>query len=167
MNRKRYWNIALACSVVIVAVIAITLIAGVQYATVRSGSMAPGINVGDIVLISPTSIGDIKVDDVIAFHPPGSSILVCHRVVSINAEAGYVQTKGDANEDPDGYVVPFSNIVGKVPMSIPFLGYVISYETSPYGIGISIMWIAIIIFCSELIKKENDDDKKGEAGGAA
>jgi signal peptidase I len=167
VNKKRYWNIALVASVAIVAIIAITLIAGVQYATVRSGSMAPAINVGDVVLITPTDVSTIQVNDVVAFHPPGSSILVCHRVVAINADAGYLQTKGDANEDPDWFVVPFQNVVGKVSLDIPYLGYAVSYQTSVYGIGITIMWAAIIIFCSELIKKDDNEDKEGEAGGAA
>jgi signal peptidase I len=167
MNNKRMWNFALAASLLVASLIIVTLLAGVQYNTVRSGSMAPTIGVGDVVVVVPTSAADIKVNDVIAFRSPSSNVLICHRVISINQTAGYVQTKGDANEDPDYFVVTYDRIVGKVPLHIPYLGYLLSYATSLYGIGTTIMWLAIVLVCDELIKDERKKKAKDETGGSA
>jgi signal peptidase len=165
MNKKRFWNLALAASVAVAALIVVSLLAGVQYNTVRSGSMAPAIGVGDVVVIIPSDGNDVQVGDVIAFKAPNSNALICHRVIAMNESAGFVQTKGDANEDPDWFVVPFDQILGKVSFHIPYLGYLESYVTSLYGMGTLIMWIAIILVCDELIKDEKK--KKDDAGGAA
>ena len=171
MNRKRFWNIALTVSVLIVVVIGVSLLVGVRYATVRSGSMAPDINAGDVVVITPTSAADIHINDVVAFHPPGSSIMICHRVIAIDLVGGFVQTKGDANEGPDWFVVPISDISGKVSTHIPILGYLVSYEFSLYGIGTTIMWVGIVLACGEVIRKdvenETKENEKEEAGGTA
>jgi signal peptidase len=173
MNRKRLWNIALAISVIIVVTIGASLLVGVRYATVRSASMAPDINTGDVVILTPTNAADIHVNDVVAFHPPGSSILICHRVIAIDLDGGYVQTKGDANEAPDWFVVPLNEIQGKVVSHIPYLGYLVSYEFSIYGIGTTIMWVGIVLVIGELIKKDVDDEgeekerDKEEVGGTA
>lgn len=68
---------------------------------VLTGSMEPGIKIGDLIFVKEIDASEIKVDDVIAFFDPdgnGTSILT-HRVKEINEENGkrYFTTWGDAN----------------------------------------------------------------------
>ena len=66
---------------------------------VTSGSMEPGIRVGDAVMMRPPSPGEIRNGDVITFKPFGSLGLVTHRVVATSEIEGnlYFQSQGDAN----------------------------------------------------------------------
>ncbi|MEI6797221.1 MAG: hypothetical protein WCK39_10190, partial [Methanomassiliicoccales archaeon] len=87
--------------------------------------------------------------------------LICHRVIYVNESAGYFLTKGDANEDPDWFTVPFGNVVGKVVIQIPFIGYMISFLSTIYGMGTTIMWIAIALLCDDVFKKSKEQDRVG------
>lgn len=62
---------------------------------VKSGSMRPVINPGDIVITGP--VGEVRTGNIITFEQ--GEAIVTHRVIAI--ENGKLRTKGDANEDPD------------------------------------------------------------------
>lgn len=86
---------------------------------VVSGSMAPAIRVGDLVLVEPKQPG-------VPFGPPtivtfadGQGRVVTHRVDSATRESGgevWYTTKGDANPGPDTDRVPHGRVRGSVRM---------------------------------------------------
>ena len=90
---------------------------------VLSDSMAPKINVGDLVVsanwITPT-LGDAAI-----YHQRNVSGVikqdVVHRVITISSKGEY-QFKGDNNESMDALTVPKSDIVGTVFLKIPGVG---------------------------------------------
>jgi len=85
---------------------------------VVSGSMRPALDIGDIVLVDARKPFNVSIGDVIAFR--FENMIVVHRV--INVTGGGFRTKGDANPDPDPFVVDSSSVVGKVVGSIPKIG---------------------------------------------
>jgi signal peptidase len=117
---------------------------------VQSGSMAPAIGVGDLVATAPVDPGSLKVGDVISFRSEGS--LVCHRVVAVDAVNHTLVTKGDANAHPDPTPVPFDQVVGKMTMNVPLLGYVISFLKSPFGWALIIL-VALLMLVLESGKR--------------
>jgi signal peptidase len=107
---------------------------GWQIDVVMSGSMSPAMGTGGAVVTQPIDPNTIKLSDVITYHSPLDGKLVTHRVVGIQEHSPlYFQTKGDANEDPDPYLVPSQNIVGKVCFYIPLLGYMTHFVKTPLG----------------------------------
>lgn len=84
---------------------------------VTSGSMAPTIHPGDVLLIErqPDVIGQRAI---IVFQRDGAQL--AHRVFSVEA-SGY-QTKGDANPSPDAGVVDQGDVVGVGRLLVPFVG---------------------------------------------
>jgi signal peptidase len=107
---------------------------GWQIDVVMSSSMSPAMRAGGVVVTKPIAPDTIKLSDVIAYHSPLDGKLVTHRVVGIQEHSPlYFQTKGDANEDPDPYLVPSENIVGKVRFYIPLLGYMTHFAKTPLG----------------------------------
>lgn len=75
----------------------------------------------------------------------------------------YFQTKGDANDDVDGSLVHFKNIVGTPVFSIPYLGYLSSWLQTRQGMimGISIALVILILtFLPDLLNAVDDDPKK-------
>lgn len=99
---------------------------------VLSGSMKPLFNPGDMVILEEINGSQVGVGDVVAFHPPDSKpgTFVTHRVIEIVHQNGtaFIRTKGDNNEEPDGFLTPVENVRGRVVFSIPYLGYLTKYN---------------------------------------
>jgi signal peptidase len=114
---------------------------------VRSGSMSPAINVGDLAVTSPEQPGDLVVGDVVCYRTSGGSF-VCHRIMVIDGANATIVTKGDANEDADPYPVAYEDVEGKVSFTAPYLGHVVSFLQGPLG------WMVIILLVVLMIVSE-------------
>jgi signal peptidase len=111
-------------------------ILGYQTSTMLTGSMAPLINPGDVVVTVPTPITDIKVGDIITYHIPVEDQRVeTHRITEITttADGGIaVQTKGDANNGIDPWIATLQNTtVDKQIATIPGVGNAIRTLREP------------------------------------
>ncbi len=91
---------------------------------VGSGSMSPKINKGDVALIEKIDgkYQTLEKGQVIAFKYDG--IIIVHRLINIIEDQGeyYFYTKGDANSNPDNYVVKPDMIVGVVNHKVSYIG---------------------------------------------
>ena len=108
---------------------------------VRSESMKPAINMGDLVITGPAGAGGIKPGTVITFE--SGKNLVTHRVFSIDNNT--LITKGDANEDPDTVPVTAADVKGVVLFKIPFIGFLIGFIRTKLG------WFSAILIPSALL----------------
>jgi signal peptidase I len=110
---------------------------------VKSGSMSPVINTGDIVFTRPQDdiLGYVKPGQIITFQ--SGEILITHRAVAI--ENGMIKTKGDANEDTDWSCVSPSEIKGIYLFKIPVIGLITNVLHSRLG------WFLIIVVPSALL----------------
>ncbi len=91
---------------------------------VASGSMRPGIDVGDVVIIAEAAADVVREGDVIEFRRESATII--HRVIEIQ-EVGstkFFVTKGDANNAPDPEPVMSGQIIGKAVFTVPKIGWV-------------------------------------------
>ena len=103
-------------------------ILGYNYKTVLTGSMEPAIPVGSIVITKEQS--SYEIEDIISFQEEGD--IITHRIISIDRER-YI-TKGDANNVADTEEVQQKQVLGKVILTIPLLGYLVMWLMSPIGI---------------------------------
>ncbi len=97
---------------------------------VRSGSMAPTIPVGSLVIATRTPADRLHVGDVIVFHRPDRpGTMVVHRIYSIDrTPAGPVfLTKGDANGSPDAWQVPATGQGWRAGYSLSRVGFVVGW----------------------------------------
>lgn len=111
-------------------------ILGYQTSTMLTGSMAPLINPGDVVVTVPTPTTDVKVGDIITYHIPVEDQRVeTHRITEITttADGGIaVQTKGDANNGLDPWIATLQgNTVDKHVATIPYVGNAIRALREP------------------------------------
>ena len=88
---------------------------------VVTGSMEPAINRGDLVILERASVDEVEVGDVVAYRIDGT--VVVHRV--IEKGEGYLVTKGDANDSPDPYRITHENLLGRVAVVVPKVGWAI------------------------------------------
>lgn len=127
---------------------------------VQSGSMEPAIKVGSVVVSIPQK--DYQGGDILTFALDGNAKnLVTHRLEAvlypegIDKEAIYL-TSGDANEEFDRWKVKKEHIVGKVILSIQYLGYMVEFAKKPQGFTLLVIIPATIIIYEELkfLKRE-------------
>ncbi|MEK7353810.1 MAG: signal peptidase I [Chloroflexota bacterium] len=124
----------------------------------RSGSMAPLLNTGDMVVTRPVVPEAVKVGDIIIFRSVDKRAnLISHRVVNIERNSPLsFRTKGDANENPDPFVVPAENLVGELAFHAPLLGYAVLYLQTPMGLMASLVipGVVIIAACLKSLRDE-------------
>lgn len=88
---------------------------------VGSGSMAPALVPGDIVVVREHPDERLSAPAVVLAERPGMVPLL-HRVVAHDAGHGY-RTKGDANRSEDGVLVPDAAVIGVARAVIPWVGW--------------------------------------------
>lgn len=115
---------------------------------VQSGSMEPSIMTGDIIIVK-SSFQYLK-NDVVTFEDYQQR-RVTHRIVDIQNNNN-ITTKGDANRSSDSENITVKQIIGKVILVIPKLGYLVSFSKSLPGFLFLIVIPGIIIIASESIK---------------
>lgn len=117
--------VSLFALIVLVGLVTIVLGAwavGYRPVVVTSGSMAPTVRTGDVVITRPVDVGDELGDQtVIDFDDPATAERRLHRVIEVT-DRGY-RTKGDANADADVEVVPPDHVHGAGFVLAPFVGY--------------------------------------------
>lgn len=137
-----------------------------------SNSMVPTINVQDAVVTMRVSEKNIKMNDIITFvskdiETRGTPIT--HRVVGIvyeNPETkdkiiGY-RTKGDHNNTQDFAIIKPDEVLGKVYLRIPMIGYLQMFLTKPIGWLVAIVIPCLLIIGNDVIKIGKSINKKYE-----
>lgn len=108
---------------------------GFEFSIVQSSSMSPRIKIYDfIVMVNATK--NLKENDIVVFFDDAKNNKIIHRVVNVVKEDNAYKfiTKGDNNEFADAGVRTMSDIYGKYLITIPFLGYIISFLTTTLGL---------------------------------
>mgnify|MGYP003316778232 CR=1 FL=1 len=126
---------------------------------VLSGSMLPEIEVKDIVVTKKVSADDLEVGDIITFIAPDSrygGISITHRIIEKYYDESLgtysYRTKGDANNVADASLVPNDNVLGKVILKIPKLGYLQDILSSKGGLIIVVLIPCLTILSYDIMK---------------
>lgn len=124
---------------------------GFKILAVTSGSMEPAVATGSLVVeIVPRKL---QIGDIVTYKlSQNSRNLVTHRIVEIDKINGsnFFKVKGDAVNQPDAELVPEDQITGKVILSIPFAGRIITLGWSQTGVMFLVAIPAVIIVYEEL-----------------
>lgn len=133
-----------------------------RFLVVQSDSMAPTFKIGSVILlssnpdpnkiISPFPSPKYREGEVITYTNTKENFT--HRIVSVEKTNGqfFYETRGDANKAPDIGKIPESKILGKVILSLPYLGYLASFAQTKNGFIFLIVIPATIIVYSEILK---------------
>ena len=138
---------------------------------VSGSSMYPTFHNGDLVYYTSPQFGSIRNGTVIIFiqGDTGFSALdallkpvLIHRVIGVETVAGkvYYKTQGDANDQPDPFLTPESNVLGVPQAVIPYAGMPVQYITTPYGMVACIGLISLIYVSGVDSKFDEENEKK-------
>ena len=142
------------------------VVGGEESYIVLTASMTPAISPGDAVVVGEVGAADVAVGDVVTYRrSPTDEVPVTHRVIGIvdTADGVAYQTKGDANEDADAALVNPDQLVGKVVLTIPYIGYVVQFVNSPMGfVALVVVPIGLLI-ASEVYEFTKRGSKTAES----
>lgn len=125
-----------------VAGVGVTVLAAraeIRPLVVRSGSMAPTVPAGSMVLVQRVDAADLRAGDVVAVgRPDGTRVM--HRILTVALDSDGVTAsltlKGDANEDPDPQAVPVVE-AEKLIWHVPWVGRSAAWlATAPGGFAL-------------------------------
>lgn len=154
--------IVLTVLIIIAGLLLVPKIVGYETFAVISGSMEPKIPVGAIVYTKETSFENLNINDVISFDTNNGS-RVTHRIIEVDTDNQQFITQGDANNVKDADPVAYQQVIGKVTLTIPLLGYLSMYIRTPLGVaGIcAVIFILILLnYLPEILTKEDEVKEK-------
>ncbi|NNE72313.1 MAG: signal peptidase I, partial [Acidimicrobiales bacterium] len=133
--------IYLYITVLLAAWLLVTSIAtGWTPTVVTSGSMSPGLRIGDVILLDNPTGERLAQHTIVTFDHEGEQ--VAHRIFSVEAD-GYV-TKGDANATPDTSSIGFSEVTGVGRFVVPLVGLPVVWLATGNTIAFA-AWVLSII----------------------
>lgn len=125
----------------------------IELKIVKSGSMEPTIPTGSLVIVKPMQ--NYGVGDVITFGADTKTeIPTTHRIIGYESDAegrSVYRTQGDANEDPDANPVAKGEVIGKVVLHLPYVGFVLDFARQPLGFALLIGVPAALVIVEEVL----------------
>ena len=127
---------------------------GYERYVITGGSMSGTFEKGSIAFEKRVPVEDVKIGDVITYLPPadsGTNHLVTHRIISdtiLPNGVRQLQTKGDANPDPDPWKFSLTESTQPVVRTtVPYVGWVFvglaDREVRMIAIGVPAALIAL------------------------
>jgi len=135
---------------------------------VLTGSMIPEILVNDVVVTKRVEPEELKVGDIITFISTDSrfsGITITHRIkqVFVDPVTGEYsfETKGDNNNTVDFTHAKASNVLGKVILKVPKLGYIQMFLATKGGWILVILIPCLVVLSYDIMKLMKTIGKKG------
>lgn len=122
-----------------------------RFTVIDTGSMRPTLNPGDVAVLEPERLAELRKGQIVAFHPPGQpGLTVMHRVFSIHhTRHGVVmRTKGDANNAPDAWHARIvTNTVWRESLKAPTVGY-LAVWAQQRPVRLAVLFVTIVVIVS-------------------
>lgn len=136
-------------------------LSGYRFLTVVTGSMEPALPTGCIISVKTSEKTLHTPGDIITYSTNG--IYITHRISSVGFDGTfYYQTKGDANINPDPYVVRTGDVLGRVVfVTPPLLNGAVNFVRS----GAALAFSALMLFCIVLSAALRAPKKMPKPGG--
>ena len=131
---------------------------------VQSGSMAPTIPTGAMVVVSDADPVELDTGDVIVFDRPGNaSETITHRIVAVDATAAgpALVTKGDANATVDPWRVPVDDVRGKLLFHVPLIGSVFGFLGAPAARWALVLVPLVLLVTLGVVRRSERVSRRG------
>lgn len=141
--------------------------------TVLSGSMRPAFSPGDMVLVTPEPLRDVRVGQVISYRIPiGDHHIESHRVIALLRGGAHpvVRTKGDANSAPDPWTATLHGTTAwRVRAVLPKLGWVIFWFRSPLMHELTVFLAPLLLVLLGVVRiwRKSDEELPETSGDVA
>ena len=162
-DRIRWSKVLLRCGqfLVVVLFVVITLVptllalTGHRQLIVRSGSMQPALNTGDVIVTDLVPPGAVHTGDIVTFADPGrNDLLITHRVVEVTHEDSTYSfvTRGDANTGTEHWAIAEQGQVGRFQLRVPKLGFALASLSNPL-VRSTLVALALVCFVGSRVRR--------------
>ncbi len=126
---------------------------------VGGGSMEPAIPVGAVIVALPVAAEELAVGDVVSLRVGEQQAIFTHRITRLVDREGspWLETMGDANEGPDPSLVPATSVIGRVAVTVPWAGYVVTILGSIQGI-VLLVSLGVLVLAGAWFLETLEDD---------
>jgi signal peptidase len=129
-NRATFATIGVIAAIAAIVFLVLPAVLGTPHPFYAdaTGSMAPQIEPGSLLIVRHVSLDSITVGEVLVFNAPWNpGLTVAHKVIAIlHTSTGLeFRTQGIANAAPDSMPVPAADVFGIVALVIPWVGYLV------------------------------------------
>ncbi|NLC33695.1 MAG: hypothetical protein GX760_00290 [Erysipelothrix sp.] len=125
-----------------------------QYFVVVTDSMEPTIPVNSLIRVNKSD-RDFEVDDIVSVfidvNNDEAREIVTHRIASIHEESGTLRTMSDHFREIDRWVVKKTDVIGKVELIIPHVGWLAMFLQRNVIVFIILAIISVMIYLYILI----------------
>ena len=147
--------IALALAVAILATVTLGPRLGLfQVETVLSGSMEPLFQPGDVLVVVPEPLTDVRAGQILTFHAPTPDHRVeTHRVVRVIHPGPHpvIVTKGDANSAPDPWHARLhGTTASRMVAVVPKAGSLIRTLREPWVHMVTVLLVPLLLAAAAL-----------------
>lgn len=154
---RRLPEIALVALALVVFATAVALralpLTGRLVMVVSGPSMEPAVGLGAAVIAETVAPSDLAVGDTVSMKVGPDRAVFTHRIIRLveRPDGLWIETKGDANRDADPSITPASAVIGRVAVSVPRLGYLVTALSSPSGTGTVLGFAGLLLALAMLI----------------
>jgi signal peptidase I len=143
---------------------------------VAGGSMEPAIHLGAVAVTEPVSTADLRPGDVVSLRVGAQHSVFTHRITRlVTRDDGtlWIATRGDANRSEDPSLTPASAVLGRVTVTIPYLGYLVQLLGTAQGVMLLVSLGLVTLLGAWLFEGVEDDwrlalhRRAGHAGAGA
>jgi signal peptidase len=132
-------TIVMALALIVFVAMTVLRISGGELLAIRTGSMAPMMEPGDLLISRDVDPRTIRRGDVVTFRVPSAdNTLVTHRVTKVTDDGNSFSTKGDANDTADPFTTAAEDVLGIRWFSIPSVGRIMVFLSSGLGTALLI-----------------------------
>lgn len=139
---RRILDLALIALIVIVlaSLVVARLVPALMHSptfVVAGGSMEPTIHLGSVVVTEPVAASDLHPGDVVSLQVGPQHSVFTHRVTRVVTRGDgtlWIETKGDANATVDPSIIPAADVLGRVTVAVPYLGYLVQLLSTRQGV---------------------------------
>jgi signal peptidase len=149
------------------------LVAGMGSHVILSGSMAPKLRPGDVLVTKVVDVDRLSPGMIVSFPDPvNAKRNIIHRVARLDSGT-MLRTRGDANQGEDSTPVSTGSVTGVGIIRIPFVGLPAYWtRTSQYlalsvTAGLLFLTVAIAVGGTNASSGSNRHGRSGRSGGTA
>ncbi|MET4052518.1 signal peptidase I [Frigoribacterium sp. PvP054] len=137
-------RVVLATAVCLLLWAAVPALWGWSPTTVVSGSMAPAIVAGDVVVAMPVATDDLDAGQVLLVDDPDrAGALRLHRLVDTTDDG--LRLRGDANADVDSSLVPTEAVRGVGVLLVPAIGSAMLWQGGDRVLGVLVVSLVVLL----------------------
>ncbi len=142
-------------ALVLMAALLLGIAAGYRPLVDHSGSMAPAIHTGDLLITRAEPAGSVRRGEIVSFKDPAlAGKLVTHRVVAVHPAGLRLDftTKGDANAATESWSTARAASIGVLAFRVPAVGRTMAWMANPVA-RTAILALAALLLSIALLRR--------------